>query len=315
MTEHEELLMLRELVEKQKDALLEKAEIIRKQEIQNMIQALLHARKKIFGASSEASKPMKGQLSLFDTEEELAKQLTTEQKKVAVKAHKRVPRQPGIRMEMLSSLPKEVEEYVIPLQKSCSLCGAPLKVIGKEIVRTEVEFQPAKLVVKQIVRQVAKCRECGTKNSSNPKDHFQKASVPEKVLPHSLATHSLVSHIMYQKFFLGISLSRQESDFFCMGLLLHRSTMAYWVIRCSQEWLEPIYWRIHETLVRCDILHMDETRIQCNKESGKKASSDSWMWVIKSAACEEQKATFFYYSKTIITRFHWISYNRCLSWV
>lgn len=167
-------------------------------------------------------------------------------------------------MEMLSSLPKEIEEYVIPPEESCSLCGAPLKVIGKEIVRTQVEFQPAKLVVKQIVRQVPKCTQCGTKNSSNPKDHFQKASVPQKVLPHSLATHSLVSHIMYQKFFLGIPLSRQESDFFRMGLLLHRSTMAHWVICCSQEWLEPIYWCIHEALVRHDILHMDETRIQWN---------------------------------------------------
>ena len=43
---------------------------------------------------------------------------------------------------------------------------------------------------------------------------------------------------------------------------------------------------------------MDETRIQCNKEKGKKASSESFMWVIRSAECEEIQAAFFYYSRT-----------------
>ncbi len=80
---------------------------------------------------------MEGQLSLFDTKEALAKQLSVEQKKVAVKAYKKVPHQPGIRVEMFSSLPKEIEEYVIPPEESYSFCGTPRKVIGKEIVRTE----------------------------------------------------------------------------------------------------------------------------------------------------------------------------------
>ena len=69
--------------------------------------------------------------------------------------------------------------------------------------------------------------------------------------------------------------------------------MANWVIRCCQEWLEPLYWRILEMLAACGVLHMDETRIQCNKEAGKKASSESFIWVIRSAACEEIQAAFF----------------------
>ncbi len=43
---------------------------------------------------------------------------------------------------------------------------------------------------------------------------------------------------------------------------------------------------------------MDETRIQINKESGKKASCDSFMWVIRSGACESIRATFFHYAGT-----------------
>lgn len=74
MTEHEELLMLRALAAKQAQELEasrkiieERDEKIRKQNIQidNMIQALLHARKKIFGPSTEVSRQVDGQLSLF----------------------------------------------------------------------------------------------------------------------------------------------------------------------------------------------------------------------------------------------------------
>lgn len=91
----------------------------------------------------------------------------------------------------------------------------------------------------------------------------------------------------------------QENDWYRLGLVLSRSNMANWVIRCSQDWLEPIYWRIHEKLLECELLHMDETRIQCNKEDGKLPSSDSFMWVMRSAASEKlHQGSFFYYSRS-----------------
>lgn len=140
----------------------------------------------------------------------------------------------------------------------------PIQEIGKEIVRTEVQFKPATLLVKQIVRQVAKCMVCGSNENDRPK-HIQKASVPAKVLPHSIATHSLVAQIMYQKFGMGLPFARQEKEFYRMGLVLSRANMAHWTIRCSDEWLMPVYDRIHQELIqKCEILHMDETRIQVN---------------------------------------------------
>lgn len=48
---------------------------------------------------------------------------------------------------------------------------------------------------------------------------------------------------------------------------------------------------------RRGVLHMDETRIQCNKEEGKKAHSQSFMCVVRSAASEDIQATFFYYDR------------------
>lgn len=314
MTEQEEILMLRKLVEKQQLELAQKEQDILKKEqdiqkkqqtierlniqVENMLQALLHARKKLFGASSEVTHLMPGQENLFETTKELAKELLAEQKKVSIAPYTRKPRQPGVRAEMLEFLPKEIEEYIVGDEENCSVCGSDLKVIGKKLIRTEVEFVPAKVKVKQIVQQVVKCTKCGTQDSEHPNDHFQKAAIPAPVLPHSIATPSLVAQVMYQKFAMGIPLNRQESDFHRMGLVLPRSSMAHWMIRCSDEWLLPVYHCIREELLKCAIIHMDETRIQVNKEEGKKASSQSWMWVMQSGMHETIKATFFHYSCT-----------------
>ena len=221
MTEHEELLMLRALVEKQKKEIEKKDETIRRQNIQieSMLQALLHARKQRFGRSSEATE-FPGQLSLFDTNEELAKALEENIEQITVPSHKRTPRKPGVRKEMLSSLPKEIEEYVINDEDSCSKCGSPLEVVGKEIVRTEVEYVPAKLIVKQIVRQIAKCTKCGTEESEHPNQHFEKAAVPANVLPHSIATPSLVAHVIQQKFCMGVPTNRMERELYSAGLVI-----------------------------------------------------------------------------------------------
>ena len=43
---------------------------------------------------------------------------------------------------------------------------------------------------------------------------------------------------------------------------------------------------------------MDETKIQCNKEEGKLPSSESFMWVMRSAESEVIQATFFFYSRS-----------------
>lgn len=82
-----------------------------------MIQALLHARKKLFGPSTEVTQ-MDGQLSLFESVQELAEQLNLSEEKIAVKPHTRTPRQPGVCKEMLAGFPQEVEEYVLPQMKN-----------------------------------------------------------------------------------------------------------------------------------------------------------------------------------------------------
>ena len=81
--------------------------------------------------------------------QELASNLFKEQEKITVKSYKKSPRKPGVRKEMLAGLSKDIEEYVINPEETCPKCGGSLKVIGKEIVRTEVEYIPAKLTLER----------------------------------------------------------------------------------------------------------------------------------------------------------------------
>ena len=134
--------------------------------------------------------------------------------------------------------------------------------------------------------------------SENKAPVFVKAQVPKPVLAHSISTPSLVAQVMYQKFVMGMPFNRQEKDWYRKGLILTRADMAYWTIRCSEEWFMPVYNKIHQELLSCEVLHMDETGIQCNKEEGKKASSNSYMWVMRSAASESKQASFFSYSRS-----------------
>ncbi|MGB8451619.1 MAG: IS66 family transposase zinc-finger binding domain-containing protein [Anaerocolumna sp.] len=86
-------------------------------------------------------------MNLFETTLELAKELFKGQKKITVPSYTRTARQPGVRDEMLAGLPKEIEEFIINPEETCSICGGELKIISKKLVRTEVEFIPAKLKV------------------------------------------------------------------------------------------------------------------------------------------------------------------------
>ena len=99
MTQQEELFALKQLIKKQQEQLAEIDEIIEKQnrQIENMVQALLHARKKLFGPSTEATKQIEGQLFLFEEAQRLAEELGVEQKKITVSPYTRAPRKPGVR--------------------------------------------------------------------------------------------------------------------------------------------------------------------------------------------------------------------------
>lgn len=75
--------------------------------------------------------------------------------------------------------------------------------------------------------------------------------------------------------------------------------MANWCIKISEYYLEKVVNLISEQIkAENELLHSDETVIQCNKETGRQASSNSYMWVMCSGEEEQKKGIVFHYDKS-----------------
>jgi transposase len=58
--------------------------------------------------------------------------------------------------------------------------------------------------------------------------------------------------------------------------------MANWMVEVSDRWLTSIYDRMHEHLIKQSILHADETTCQVLHESGRAATSKSYLWLYRT---------------------------------
>jgi transposase len=286
-------LRIKEL-ENEKRKLQEKVNIL-EHDVELLTQAVLHASKQRFGASSEKTPQIEGQYSFLD---EIIDPIIDEAKVINIKEHKRPVRKKGDREKLIKSLQHEIVECVINEEEAvCKICGSDLKVIGKKKVRSEMEYIPAKLIIKDYVQYVYKCTECG-KNDVNPYDSIYCAPVPSPVLTHSVASPSITAWIMYQKYMMSVPLYRQEKDFKRMGAELKRDMMANWIIRSTEYWLKPLYEKMHEQLLKSSIIMSDETTWQVNKEKDKKASSNSYIWIHRSGNCEGLPVILYQYTRS-----------------
>jgi len=265
--------------------------------VEALTQAVLHAAKKRFGVSSEKTPQTQWQCSIFG-EESINDLDLIDTRVINIKEHKRPVRKKGDREKLTAELPRETVECVLnPEEAICHICNSEMKVIGKKKVRAEMEYIPAKLVMKEYVQYVYKCINSG-KTDEHPDDVIYSAPVPAPVLTHSIASPSSVAWIMYQKYMLSVPFYRQERDFKRMGAPLKRDTMANWVIRCANYWIKPLYDRMHKQLLKCEVIMSDETSWQVLHEEGKKASSKSYIWIHRSGNCEGPPIILYEYTRT-----------------
>lgn len=249
-------------------------------QVNNLVEIIHILRKEKFGPSSEKThRPdVEGQLSLFNEVEIEARAAAPEPisrgEKGYVRQNKRTKRE-----ELIKELPvREVLCESAPEDQYCLQCSSDLRPIGKEIVREELEYIPAKLQIVRYVRMSYECPKC--KHSERP--YIQKALTPSSLMSHSLASPSSVANVMYQKYVNSVPLYRQEKDWERLGIALTRATMANWVIRCSEDYLKPVTEHLRKEVLKRDVIHCDETPVQVLKENGKKPQTKSYMWVYRT---------------------------------
>ncbi len=235
------------------------------------------AQHKRFGASSEKTNPDQLELSLFNEAEVLATPPGEEPMMEKVTYERR--KQAGKREDDLSDLPVETVVYTLEeSQQICACCGGSLHEMSTE-TRSEIAIIPPQVKVIRNVRQVYGCRHCERNEVQTP---IVTAPAPKPVYPGSLASPSILAHVMCQKYVDSLPLYRQEQMFARLGYKLSRQTMANWMIYGAEQWLAPLFAVLKVYLLRQSLLHADETTLQVLKEPDKSAESQSYLWLYRT---------------------------------
>ena len=123
-------------------------------EKENLRQQIEYLTKKLFGTSSEKRKEVDGQLNLFDEAEQEADSSWNLElpDDITVPAHKRKAKR--THAELFKNVPSCDEIISLPEEeRNCPSCGTQIECIGKEFVRHEFRFIPAKGKVVNIYRE------------------------------------------------------------------------------------------------------------------------------------------------------------------
>lgn len=247
------------------------------------------ARHKQFGSSSEKSEY--DQLSLFDEAEVYADPKKPEPEITEVKAHHR-KKAAESKERLPEDIPVEIVEHTLPEEERiCPECGEILRVIGKT-ERDTLVIIPATASIRRDVTYTYACKRCEKTGCNTP---VVRAKMPSAVIMGSIATPEAVAHVMTQKFVMGIPLYRQEQEWNRAGIPLSRQTMSNWLIKCTEDYLAPVYNVLKVQLLQHTVLHVDETTLQVLHEEGKKPQSKSYMWLYRTSGDGESQIVLYEY--------------------
>jgi len=189
---------------------------------------------------------------------------------IAVPAHTRKNRG---RRSLPDFLP--VHEILHDLAEEEKICahdpGHKLVEISRE-TSDQLKFIPATVEIVRHIRPKYACPTC--------KEGVKIAPMPKLPIPKSIATPSLLAHVATSKYVDGLPLYRQEKIFQRLGIDVSRATLANWMVKMG-DLVEPLMDRIREEIRSDSFVQCDETPFQVLKEPGKRAQSQSYLWVLR----------------------------------
>lgn len=252
-------------------------------------QIRIHKQKR-FGTSSEKTEA-DGQVSLFNEPENDQVLFLPEPKAEEVITAPKKKRY-GHKKEITKQFPVETIEYKLsPEEKVCKKCGNELHEMSKQ-VHVQLKLIPAQIIKEEHIQYVYSCRHCEENEIETP---IVVAKMPCPVIKNSLASPSLLSHIITRKYVEGLPLYRQEQQFKRDGINLTRQTLSNWIINISNNYIRHIYNRMHEILKEKDILHADETEVEVLNEPGRESTTKSYMWMYRTGKYESTPIILFDY--------------------
>lgn len=247
------------------------------------------SQKQRFGRSSERIAP--GQLQfVFNEIEAEAKPEEKEPELETIGTYKRKKTRRS-RNAILEGVPDEQIHYTLSEEEQvCPQCAGRLHEMSTQ-ERRELRVIPEQVKLVEHVQHIYACRNCDHTDTKTP---IVTAPMPKPPIPGSYASPSAIAHVINEKYVLGIPLYRQEQQFSRRGVTLPRQTLANWVLEATERHLIPFYDRLHEELLRRDIIHADETTVQVLREPERAAETQSYMWLYCSGRDGPPIALFNY---------------------
>jgi transposase len=198
----------------------------------------------------------------------------------------------GKRLPIPEAVPREEIIHDIGEEDKICGCGAPLTRIGEE-QSEKLEIIPAQIKAIRIIRPKYACHVCeGSGDEDTPAVRI--APPPAELLPKSIASAGLVSHIIIGKYCDALPLYRQEKIFRRIGVEISRASMARWIITLAGR-LKPLLNLMDATIRSGPLVQMDETRIQVHREPGRENHCNSYMWVARGGPPEKPLIRYHYY--------------------
>lgn len=177
----------------------------------------------------------------------------------------------------------------------CDSCGDKLRPFGQKVTREEVVFIPATLKKKVYIEHSYECLGCRETAAHS----IKRGQAPKATLQRSFAGPSVLAWLFHQKYELSLPLYRQEKEWKQYGLQVSRRTLSNWIIRYSQDWLEPIYHQLRKVLNTEEAIHADETPYQILKRpDGRPATSDARIWLFQTLESCEKPVIYYHSSLT-----------------
>ena len=167
-----------------------------------------------------------------------------------------------------------------PEDTTCG-CGQAMQRVGED-VSEKLDYTPGVFTVERHVRGKWCCAGCRT---------LVQAPVPPAVIDKGIPTAGLLAHVLVAKHADHLPLYRQEAIFGRAGLAIPRATLGAWLGQCGAR-LEPVAQALKAELLRCQVLHADETPVAM-LAPGTGKTQRAYLWAYAAARSEPIKAVVY----------------------
>jgi transposase len=175
-----------------------------------------------------------------------------------------------------TDLPRErVEIDLTEAEKECPCCRRMRVRIGAD-VSERLDYRPASLFVRQVVRPSYACRFC---ERAGEDPQVVRPPLPPEPIPRGTAAAGLLAHVLVSKYIDHLPLYRQESILGRLGWDVTRSTLCDQLIACAGV-LEPLYRLMCDRVRLSAALHTDDTPVPL---LAPRRTAHAWVYVGDSA--------------------------------